>query len=133
MDQGLLSIAEAGEAITLSDYLRAVQSRGALGTALKLFHARYPVLLTSTLPIPAFDAGRLTSQNYGEAGGDWTIWAPFSYPFNLSQQLPCRAASRVTDWRSGCKSSARCTTTSSCCGWRARSKQHGRGSLNMCD
>ncbi|MEO9162627.1 MAG: amidase family protein, partial [Casimicrobiaceae bacterium] len=93
MDQDLMRIAEGGEAITLADYLGAVESRGALGTALTQFDARYPVLLTPTLPIAAFDAGRLAPLDYGDVGGDWTAWAPFSYPFNLSQQpaasVPC--------------------------------------------
>ncbi len=68
-------------------------SRGALGTTLTQFHARYPVLLTPTLPIAAFDAGRLAPPDYGDVGSDWTACAPFSYPFNLSQQpaasIPC--------------------------------------------
>jgi len=93
MDQDLLRIAGKGEAIELCDYLSAVESRGALGTARKRFHARYPVLLTPTLPVPAFDAGRLAPPEYGDVGGDWTAWAPFSYPFNLTQQpaasVPC--------------------------------------------
>ena len=93
MDRDLLRIAEKGEAIALGEYLSAVEARGALGTSLKLFHARYPLLLTPTLPIPAFDAGHLAPPEYGDLDGDWTAWAPFSYPFNLSQQpaasVPC--------------------------------------------
>ena len=50
-------------------------------------------MLTPTLPIPAFDAGRLAPAQYGDVDGDWTVWAPFSYPFNLTQQpaasVPC--------------------------------------------
>ena len=93
VDRDLLRIAEKGEAIELADYLSAVEARGALGTALKLFHSRYPILLTPTLPIPAFDAGRLAPSEYGDVDSDWTAWAPFSYPFNLTQQpaasVPC--------------------------------------------
>ncbi len=93
MDRDLLRIAEEGEAIRLADYLSAVEARGALATAQKQFHARYPVLLTPTLPIPAFDAGAVAPPEYGDVGGDWTVWSPFSYPFNLTQQpaasVPC--------------------------------------------
>jgi aspartyl-tRNA(Asn)/glutamyl-tRNA(Gln) amidotransferase subunit A len=93
VDPGLLRIAEKGGAFTLADYLAAVEARGAIGTALKQFHARYPILLTPTLPIPAFDAGRLAPPQHGDVDGDWTVWAPFSYPFNLTQQpaasVPC--------------------------------------------
>jgi aspartyl-tRNA(Asn)/glutamyl-tRNA(Gln) amidotransferase subunit A len=92
-DPGLLRIAERGSAFTLADYLGAVEARGALGAAAKQFHARYPILLTPTLPIPAFQAGQLAPPQYGDVDGDWTVWAPFSYPFNLTQQpaasVPC--------------------------------------------
>ena len=93
VDPGLLRIAEIGSAFTLADYLAAVEARGALGAALKQFHDRYPILLTPTLPVPAFEAGRLAPPQYGDVDGDWTVWAPFSYPFNLTQQpaasVPC--------------------------------------------
>ena len=93
MDPGLLRIAEKGNAFTLADYLGAVEARGAIGAALKQFHARYPILLTPALPIAAFDAGRLAPPQHGDVDGDWTVWAPFSYPFNLTQQpaasVPC--------------------------------------------
>jgi aspartyl-tRNA(Asn)/glutamyl-tRNA(Gln) amidotransferase subunit A len=92
-DPGLLRIAEKGNAFTLAQYLGAVEARGALGAALKQFHVRYSILLTPTLPIAAFDAGRLAPPDYGDVDGDWTVWAPFSYPFNLTQQpaasVPC--------------------------------------------
>lgn len=92
-DPGLLRIAEKGSAFSLADYLAAVEARAALGAALKEFHARCPILLTPTLPVPAFDAGRLAPPQYGDVDGDWTVWAPFSYPFNLTQQpaasVPC--------------------------------------------
>jgi len=88
-----LRIAERGSEFTLADYLGAVEARGALGSAFKQFHDRYPILLTPTLPIPAFEAGQLAPPQYGDVDGDWTVWAPFSYPFNLTQQpaasVPC--------------------------------------------
>lgn len=93
MDPGLLRIAERACAFTLADYLGAVEARAALGASLKAFHVRYPILLTPTLPVPAFEAGRLAPPAYGDVDGDWTVWAPFSYPFNLTQQpaasIPC--------------------------------------------
>ncbi len=42
VDRDLLRIAERGEAIELPGYLGAVEARGALGTALKLFHRALP-------------------------------------------------------------------------------------------
>jgi len=55
------------------------------------FHQKYDLLLTPTLPVPAFDAGK----EFPGAGKNrrWTDWTPFSYPFNLTQQpaasIPC--------------------------------------------
>jgi aspartyl-tRNA(Asn)/glutamyl-tRNA(Gln) amidotransferase subunit A len=56
---------------------------------MKAFHQRYDLLLTPTLPIPAFEAG--IERRPGEER--WVDWTPFSYPFNLTQQpaisVPC--------------------------------------------
>ncbi|HSK41560.1 MAG TPA: amidase, partial [Arenibaculum sp.] len=57
MDPGLLEIARQGEAIGHMDYIRATNERGALGQHMRLFHERYDLLATPTLPIPAFAAG----------------------------------------------------------------------------
>ena len=61
------------------------------------FHARYDLLLTPTLPLPAFEVGHLLPPA-GDWGAQWTDWAPFSYPFNLTQQpaasLPCGVTAR---------------------------------------
>jgi aspartyl-tRNA(Asn)/glutamyl-tRNA(Gln) amidotransferase subunit A len=88
-----LRIAEQAERISLAEYLSAVEARGAMGSTLRRFHAEYPVLLTPMLPITAFDAGKLMPLEFADAGDDWSVWTPFSYPFNLSQQpaasVPC--------------------------------------------
>ena len=59
------------------------------------FHRSHDLLLTPTLPIPAFPVGRFMPE-----GGDvrrWIDWTPFTYPFNLTQQpaasIPCGFAS----------------------------------------
>jgi aspartyl-tRNA(Asn)/glutamyl-tRNA(Gln) amidotransferase subunit A len=48
--------------------------------------------LTPTLPIAAFDAGRLFPKGQDDTA-KWVNWTPFSYPFNLTQQpaasVPC--------------------------------------------
>ncbi len=89
MDPGLQRIAEQGAKYTLLDYLTAMRDRETVARALSLFHQTYDLLLTPSLPIPAFGAGLETPP------GDevWVDWTPFSYPFNLSQQpaisVPC--------------------------------------------
>jgi aspartyl-tRNA(Asn)/glutamyl-tRNA(Gln) amidotransferase subunit A len=91
MDKGLLEVARAGEKITLQQYLDGVQRRGALGVLMNRFHEKVDLLLTPTLPLPAFDAGKEVADVVKERR--WTDWTPFSYPFNLTQQpaasIPC--------------------------------------------
>jgi aspartyl-tRNA(Asn)/glutamyl-tRNA(Gln) amidotransferase subunit A len=91
MDQGLLEVARAGEKITLRQYQDGVTRRGALGVLMNQFHRKYDLLLTPTLPLPAFDAGKEVADVVKERR--WTDWTPFSYPFNLTQQpaasIPC--------------------------------------------
>jgi aspartyl-tRNA(Asn)/glutamyl-tRNA(Gln) amidotransferase subunit A len=91
MDPGLVGIAAAGAALPLLDYLAAVRDREGMGVAMNLFHRRWDLLLTPTLPIPAFTAGREVPD--GDAGKRWMSWTPFTYPFNLTRQpaatVPC--------------------------------------------
>ena len=91
MDLGLVEIAAAGAALPLLDYLAAVKAREIMGVAMNLFHQRWDLLLTPTLPIPAFAAGREVPD--GDTRKRWTNWTPFTYPFNLTRQpaatVPC--------------------------------------------
>ncbi|MCC7046869.1 MAG: amidase [Alphaproteobacteria bacterium] len=91
MDPGLVEIAEAGNRYSLLDYLAAVKRREELGMAMNKFHERYDLLLTPSLPIPAFSAGQETPTGSGMKR--WTEWTPFTYPFNLTRQpasaVPC--------------------------------------------
>ena len=91
IDPGLLEVATEGAKLTLKQHMDAVQSRGALGVAMNAFHTQYDLLLTPTLPLPAFEAGKEVPEDSGMKR--WTEWTPFSYPFNLTQQpaasVPC--------------------------------------------
>jgi aspartyl-tRNA(Asn)/glutamyl-tRNA(Gln) amidotransferase subunit A len=91
MDKGLLETARAGEKITAAQYMDAMQKRGALGLLMNRFHESYDLLVTPTLPLAAFEAGKEVSNLLKEKR--WTDWSPFSYPFNLTQQpaatVPC--------------------------------------------
>ena len=91
MDPGLVDVAEQGAQITMLELMDAVQKRGALGIRMNQFHERYDLLLTPTLPLAAFEAGREVADVMKEKR--WTEWTPFSYPFNLTQQpaasIPC--------------------------------------------
>ena len=91
VDPGLRDVARQGAKIRTLDYLDAVQKRGQMGALMNRFHQKYDLLLTPTLPLAAFEAGREVAHLLKEKR--WTDWSPFSYPFNLTQQpaasIPC--------------------------------------------
>jgi aspartyl-tRNA(Asn)/glutamyl-tRNA(Gln) amidotransferase subunit A len=91
MDRGLLEIAAEGAGYSALRYLDAVMQRGNLGVHMSRFHDRFDLLLTPSVPIPAFEAGREVPANWPYRR--WPTWTPFSYPFNLTQQpaisVPC--------------------------------------------
>jgi aspartyl-tRNA(Asn)/glutamyl-tRNA(Gln) amidotransferase subunit A len=91
VDPGLREVAAQGEKITADQLLDAQMKRGALGVHMNLFHREYDLLLTPTLSIAAFDAGKEVADKMLQER--WTDWTPFSFPFNLTQQpaasIPC--------------------------------------------
>ena len=91
VDPGLRRTAATGAAFSSADYLDATAVRMELGVLMGQFHQTYDVLLTPTLPLPAFPAGQDVPD--GWSSPDWTSWTPYTYPFNLTQQpalsVPC--------------------------------------------
>jgi aspartyl-tRNA(Asn)/glutamyl-tRNA(Gln) amidotransferase subunit A len=91
LDPGLLEVSERGVRHSALEYLTATACRMELGRLMGRFHEDYDLLLTPTLPIPAFAAGREVPA--GSAEPRWTSWTPFTYPFNMTQQpaasIPC--------------------------------------------
>jgi aspartyl-tRNA(Asn)/glutamyl-tRNA(Gln) amidotransferase subunit A len=91
VDAGLLRTAALGATYSASDYLDATAVRMELGRLMGRFHQTYDVLVTPTLPLPAFPVGRDVPD--GWPSPDWTSWTPYTYPFNLTQQpalsVPC--------------------------------------------
>ncbi|HUN53484.1 MAG TPA: amidase [Candidatus Sulfotelmatobacter sp.] len=92
LEAGLRESVEAGERVTLKQFLAAGNARGRLGQSMRLFHDRYDLLLTPALAVPAFAVGRLKPETM-PGPASWPEWTPFTYPFNLSQQpaasVPC--------------------------------------------
>ncbi len=92
MDEQLVQSAEIGARLPLADYVAALDARQSLGLALHAFMNDCDLLLTPTLPIPAFDVGAV-SPCVGDDTQGWVDWTPYSYPFNLSRQptatVPC--------------------------------------------
>ncbi len=96
MDPGLVEIARMGEGMSSAAYVDALlYQRNALAMRMNAFHDRFDLLVTPTLPLPAFEAGCLTPQ-HGRYGTDWTRWTPFTYPFNLTQQPAASVPSGLT-------------------------------------
>ena len=92
LDPALADVIEQSRSITVEQLQQATMQRGALGAKMRGFMVKYDALITPTLPIPAFEAGKLQpadSDNHGK----WVNWTPFTYPFNLTQQpaasVPC--------------------------------------------
>ena len=90
LDPGLTQVLEQARKVTITDYMSAVDRRATLGRETRAFHEKYDLLVTPTLAVAPFEAGRNTPPGYGE---DWTAWTPFTYPFNLTGQpaatVPC--------------------------------------------
>jgi aspartyl-tRNA(Asn)/glutamyl-tRNA(Gln) amidotransferase subunit A len=91
VDAGLRRTAAIGATYSASDYLDATAVRMELGSRMGRFHETYDVLVTPTLPLPAFPVGQDVPD--GWPSPDWTSWTPYTYPFNLTQQpalsVPC--------------------------------------------
>lgn len=91
MDPQLVKVAEKAAHRSMLDYLGAVNERMLLSERMALFHQRYDLLVTPTLPITAFTAGREVPEDWPSTR--WPTWTPFTYPFNMTGQpalsVPC--------------------------------------------
>ncbi|MDX1594046.1 MAG: amidase [Gammaproteobacteria bacterium] len=91
MDPALVEVAAKAEKLSMLDYLDAVNKRVALAERLSVFHDKYDLLVTPTLPIPAFATGREVPPDWHSTR--WPSWTPFTYPFNMTGQpalsVPC--------------------------------------------
>ncbi|SCZ53514.1 amidase [Thiohalomonas denitrificans] len=91
MDAGLVESAEAAAKMPLLEYLAAQNVRNELLEQMSRFHERFDLLLTPTLPIAAFEAGREVPPGWPKRR--WPSWTPFTFPFNMTGQpassVPC--------------------------------------------
>ncbi|MFC6632727.1 amidase [Microbulbifer taiwanensis] len=91
MDPQLVAVADKAAQLSMLDYLAAVNERTALCERMANFHRKYDLLLTPTLPITAFKAGREVPEDWPSTR--WPSWTPYTYPFNLTGQpalsVPC--------------------------------------------
>lgn len=85
VDIDLLEAAESVAHLEITDYIEAERLRAQLALQIETLLGEYDVLVTPTVPVPAFDAALETPSGQGR----WTDWAGFNYPFNLGQQPSC--------------------------------------------
>jgi len=89
IDPGLSEMVDEAADITFEQYQDAMDERVQLGQTMNRFHETYDLLLTPSLPIPAFDAELQVADPKTQKR--WPDWTPFSYPFNLTGQPACSA------------------------------------------
>ena len=91
IDPGILPILEQAREIGRAEYMEAIDWRVAFSRAAKRFLDTFDVLVTPTMAVPPFEAGRLSPDGYDQE--NWIEWSPFTYPFNLTGQpaisVPC--------------------------------------------
>ncbi|SVD30271.1 uncharacterized protein METZ01_LOCUS383125 [marine metagenome] len=86
----LLAMAAEGKKLDMMSLKTAELDRTANGIYMNHVLAKYDVLLSPTLPVVAFDAGKPCPDSYSENPFGWI---PFTPPFNLTGQpaasIPC--------------------------------------------
>ncbi|KEZ78605.1 amidase [Salinisphaera hydrothermalis] len=91
LDPGLVRNAKTAERWSALDLFQALDARAKLTQKLEHFNQDYHLLMTPSVPIEPFEINQEVPP--GSDMTDWEEWAPFSYPFNLSQQpaasIPC--------------------------------------------
>lgn len=87
IDPGLLEVFRNSKNFTLSDYVNANQLRNKMGSDINIFQEKYDLIITPTLPITAFTAGKNVPDNSNFEA--WSEWAAFCYPINLTRQPAC--------------------------------------------
>jgi aspartyl-tRNA(Asn)/glutamyl-tRNA(Gln) amidotransferase subunit A len=93
LDPGLVSIVEAGQRFSASDFTAALNHRNAYANKLRAFTSQYDLFLTPTLPITAFNAGADQPGSIQGRPTKYLSWTAFTYPFNMTGQpaatVPC--------------------------------------------
>jgi aspartyl-tRNA(Asn)/glutamyl-tRNA(Gln) amidotransferase subunit A len=91
LEPDLLDLILSARDLTAADLQWALDERRALAKGMQLFHQQYDLLITPTMPIPAFEAGLNTPDK--ALYPSWLDWTPMTWPFNLTTQpaasVPC--------------------------------------------
>jgi aspartyl-tRNA(Asn)/glutamyl-tRNA(Gln) amidotransferase subunit A len=93
LDPGLRAVVESMSDVSAPEFGNALQQRNAYCTSMRQFMEGYDLLLTPTLPVTAFTAGRDEPDGWERSINAPLDWTPFTYPFNLTGQpaatVPC--------------------------------------------
>jgi len=93
VDQGRLKIMERALGWSANDVREAMSGREAYYQRIKLFMDDYDLLLTPTMPLPAFAAGEDFPAEINGKPMTYLGWTAFTYPFNLTghpaASVPC--------------------------------------------
>jgi len=93
LDPGLRQVAERVQNLSGRDYGEALIARQGFWDVVHRFFSKYDLLLTPTLPQPAFELGIVAPSHVAGKKLEGLDWTPFTYPFNLTGQpaasVPC--------------------------------------------
>lgn len=96
LDPGLRGIAARGARFSAADYVAALEARVELSMVVDRILESTDVLVTPTLPLDAFEAGRNVPRGWSD--DRWMTWTPFTYPFNITGHpaisVPCGVSDR---------------------------------------
>ena len=97
LDPGLAAIIDTAHTYRALDVAAALRSRLDYYHRMRAFMERYELLLTPTMPLPAFAAGLDKPDRIGATTLDAGLsWTPFTYPFNLTGQPAASVACGFT-------------------------------------
>jgi aspartyl-tRNA(Asn)/glutamyl-tRNA(Gln) amidotransferase subunit A len=84
LDPAVLEVLKIAISQDMDSYYRKVFERYAFREKMRQFFESYDLLLTPTLPVPAFDVGHDVPPGFEDKS--IVSWATFTYPFNLTGQ-----------------------------------------------
>jgi Asp-tRNA(Asn)/Glu-tRNA(Gln) amidotransferase A subunit family amidase len=96
MDPDLVTLIRNVERLGPTDFGEALAKRFALWDTIRKFFDRFDLLVTPTVPISAFEVGRLNPEGMSVPAGSLmplADYSPFTYPWNITGQpaasVPC--------------------------------------------
>lgn len=94
-DPGLLRAAEIGGRFSASEYAEALLHRSVFGVEMDQLLRTYDFVISPTTPVAAFPL--MHDVPPGSIYQEWTEWACFNFPINLSQQPACSVPIGLTN------------------------------------